>query len=168
MQEGNDSLAVLNIICHSFQYLYRKPGKAKPWCKCANFESQADWILPHYQNEHHKLEVVLNGANQKAQLGPSQTINVFRVRQEAINNAVKYGQFSLLTIQASYQNEELHIVLKDNGVGFTADAQSQRGYGLTNMEVRMQEVKGSLRVQSALNKGTEITLRLRLNTPFYV
>ena len=110
----------------------------------------------------------MNGANQKAQLGPSQTINVFRVCQEAINNAVKYAQFSLLTIQASYQNEELHIVLKDKGVGFTADAQSQRGYGLTNMEARMQEVKGSLQVQSALNKGTEITLRLRLNTPFYV
>jgi signal transduction histidine kinase len=111
---------------------------------------------------------ITNHVPEHLTLSPAQTISVFRVCQEAINNAVKYAEFSKLEITATGQNEELKISLKDNGVGFKADEATLAGYGLGNMKERMEQVQGKLLIESLINQGTTVSLSLTVNTPNYV
>lgn len=110
---------------------------------------------------------VLNLCAEDIVLGPSQTINLFRICQEAVQNAIKYAGFSLLEIRFDCRANKLEISIKDDGCGMPADA-AQRGYGIQNMEARMKQMNGSFELESVLDTGTRITLRLPLITPIAV
>ena len=86
-------------------------------------------------------------------------INIFRAIQEAINNAIKYADASKIIISLFLIENKLHINIKDNGVGFDIKKVAL-GNGLANMEQRMSAIKGSVKVKSKNNEGTEIELIL--------
>ena len=88
-------------------------------------------------------------------------MNIFRVIQEAINNAIKYAEASKINISISKNNENLKISIKDNGTGFdikTVDL----GNGLSNMEKRMSEINGKINISSKKLLGTDIQIICKL------
>ncbi|MGJ8743012.1 tetratricopeptide repeat-containing sensor histidine kinase [Polaribacter sp.] len=85
-------------------------------------------------------------------------MNVFRVIQEALNNAIKYADASKVTITMSKDHENLHILIADNGNGFDMNS-IELGNGLSNMEKRMAEINGTVKISSQLKKGTKIALQ---------
>lgn len=86
-------------------------------------------------------------------------INVFRVLQEAINNAIKYAEATEISILLTIKDEHFCIEICDNGKGFDIKTVTL-GNGLSNMEKRMQEIGGTLRIDATANKGTCIELLL--------
>ncbi|MDP5107162.1 MAG: tetratricopeptide repeat protein [Polaribacter sp.] len=88
-------------------------------------------------------------------------MNIFRVLQEAINNAIKYADAQKITIELSKNNEHFIVSILDNGKGFNINT-VELGNGLSNMEKRMNDIKGSVTIKSAENKGTEILLNVAL------
>lgn len=86
-------------------------------------------------------------------------MNLFRVVQEAINNAIKYANASKISIYVSENNKALFISIIDDGKGFDVNAVTL-GNGLSNMEKRMSEIEGIVKIISKENKGTEIKLSL--------
>ena len=86
-------------------------------------------------------------------------ISVYRIIQEALQNIDKYAQATHVTIQMDLQENTIAIAIKDNGIGFTMDSK-KTGIGLTNMQTRMQEIKGNFKIESQLNKGTKINLTI--------
>ncbi len=84
-------------------------------------------------------------------------MNVFRVIQEAINNAIKYADAKNIVIQLSKNNKNFTISIVDNGKGFDINT-VDLGNGLSNMEKRMSEISGRININSKLEKGTEIKL----------
>lgn len=97
-------------------------------------------------------------------LSPEQTINLFRICQEAVQNAIKYAQFKMLEIHFKAEDDQLHVSISDDGKGMGSDS-IQKGYGLRNMEARMEQINGSFQLNSYPGKGTQIVLKLPLNTP---
>ena len=91
---------------------------------------------------------------------PSKVINLFRVCQEAVNNACKYSGATSLKTTFMLNGNLLSVKVRDNGKGF--DVQSvNRGNGLDNMKYRIEEVGGSIEFSSN-ETGTEILIRLPL------
>ena len=88
-------------------------------------------------------------------------MNIFRVIQEAINNSIKYANASKVEIVIVKKEEKLLISIKDNGVGFDINT-IDLGNGLSNMEKRMSEIDGSVKINSKKSEGTEIMLRVFL------
>jgi len=87
-------------------------------------------------------------------------MNMYRVIQEAVNNAVKYAQAKHIHVTISEVENTYQIVIKDNGIGFdkrTVDL----GNGLHNMEKRCREIGAKLVIDSELTKGTTIVLSLK-------
>ena len=82
-------------------------------------------------------------------------VNVFRVIQEAINNAIKYADASEIKIDLSEKNNQILITVKDNGKGFDINS-IILGNGLSNMEKRMSEIDGKVKIDTKINIGTEI------------
>lgn len=86
-------------------------------------------------------------------------ISVYRIIQEALQNIDKYAQATHVTIQMDLQENTIAIAIKDNGIGFIVNSK-KTGIGLTNMQTRMQEIKGDFKIESQLNKGTKINLKI--------
>lgn len=87
-------------------------------------------------------------------------ITLFRVLQEALNNAIKYSEASKVKIEILEKNQQLEILITDNGKGFDITT-IEMGNGLENMQRRMEEIEGAFKINSKPNEGTSINLTLK-------
>jgi signal transduction histidine kinase len=87
-----------------------------------------------------------------------QGMNIYRTIQEAVNNAIKYANASVITINAKQVENQLKIIIQDNGIGFD-EATVEKGNGLQNMQKRIEEIGGELNIKSSKN-GTTISIYL--------
>lgn len=91
----------------------------------------------------------------------AQGINLYRTIQEALNNAIKYSEATEIDIKANVKIDGLTILIRDNGSGFD-QASSKEGYGLYNMKKRIEEIDGEFTLNSAVGKGTQIQIVLKM------
>ncbi len=84
-------------------------------------------------------------------------INLFRIVQEAINNALKYAKASEISISVTETEKNLIIKISDNGIGFDLNS-IELGNGLENMQKRAAEINGKINIQSKINAGTQIEI----------
>ncbi len=87
--------------------------------------------------------------------------NLYMVCKEAINNAVKYSEASLLELTVEESNKLLQITISDDGKGFDADA-VKRGNGLNNMQKRADELGADFNIQSKPGAGCLISLKVKI------
>lgn len=86
----------------------------------------------------------------------TQGMNIYRIIQEAVNNALKYARATTITVRVRKENQSFRIEIEDNGSGFNAEAAAS-GNGIPNMKKRAAELGAELIIQSAPGKGTLIT-----------
>lgn len=94
-------------------------------------------------------------------------INIYRVTQEAINNAIKYADSSHIVVMISHSESLLSVTIDDNGKGFDPSEvgtkkSSESGMGLEFMQERIKYINGRLFLHSAQGEGTHITLNVPL------
>jgi signal transduction histidine kinase len=83
-------------------------------------------------------------------------MNIFRVIQEAINNTLKYAKADKISIHFAENNNLVILTIKDNGKGFNKKT-IQLGNGLRNMQDRIDEIDGEIKISSS-DKGTTIVI----------
>ncbi|CAN5799496.1 hypothetical protein BH11BAC3_BH11BAC3_12140 [soil metagenome] len=77
--------------------------------------------------------------------------------KEAINNAAKYSECTNLDIMIEQDTQMLHLIVKDNGIGFN-EAAVKAGNGLGNMRERAASISGTIEINSMPGNGTTISL----------
>ncbi|MBE15217.1 MAG: hypothetical protein CL867_03140 [Cytophagaceae bacterium] len=90
-------------------------------------------------------------------------ITIFRIIQELITNIIKHAQATEAGISLTQFENELNILIEDNGKGFTTgNFQKNTGMGLGSIERRVEHLEGSLEVDSSPGRGTNIIIDLPL------
>jgi two-component system NarL family sensor kinase len=100
-------------------------------------------------------------------LPPEISTCLYRIAQEAIQNAAKHSQCPRIVVELSANVEAVRLSVSDTGCGFDSEAGGHKaGLGLVSMAERASSVGGDLSVRSAVNQGTkiEVTIPLRLAT----
>ncbi|QVY64596.1 ATP-binding protein [Polaribacter sp. Q13] len=92
-------------------------------------------------------------------------INIYRIVQEAINNAIKYADSSHILVSLSHSQNILSINIDDDGKGFEPSKvkkvkNGDGGMGMTFMKERIKYIEGRLFLNSELGKGTRVTLNI--------
>tara|TARA_R110002050_G_scaffold65066_3_gene141164 strand:- start:11068 stop:12879 length:1812 start_codon:yes stop_codon:yes gene_type:complete len=107
---------------------------------------------------------VLSTVSPELVLNPTQSLNLMRIFQEALNNARKYSEATSFSISFAKDGDSLTIELKDNGIGMdtTSPNENADGNGINNMRSRAELIGGELDLHSELNIGTIISLSLPL------
>ncbi len=106
-----------------------------------------------------------NRSNENIRFNSLAETNIYRVSQEAVNNAIKYADSNYILLTINYIDDILSIVIDDDGKGFD-DAilkeapknNSEGGMGLFFMKERIGYINGRLFINSELGKGTRITI----------
>lgn len=101
-------------------------------------------------------------------LTPEIEVTLLRVAQEALNNCRKYAQASQVMITLSYMKNLVTLNVQDDGVGFDPDqlrtsepgAQSTGGFGLVGMRERVEQLRGTLLLESAPGEGSTLMVAI--------
>jgi signal transduction histidine kinase len=98
-------------------------------------------------------------------LPPALERELFRVAQEALNNALKHARAEEISVEVDVSDRCARLAVRDRGVGFEpADAQRRsRRLGLVSMHERARELGAELEIHSRPGKGTVVTLDLPLD-----
>ncbi|WP_375241223.1 ATP-binding protein [Polaribacter sp.] len=107
----------------------------------------------------------LNKTDFNLRLDSLTEINLYRIVQEAVNNAIKYAASSYILVTMSHSNKILSIVIDDDGKGFEPNKikkvkDGDGGMGMTFMKERIKYIDGRLFISSQPNEGTRITLNI--------
>ena len=113
--------------------------------KLNEFKKQLFTDLEIQINNNIRTEIILTS---------TQTLNLFRVVQEAIQNCIKYASASKININFNPLNKEFVLSIEDNGKGFDISS-AQMGNGISNMKYRCKEAGGHFEILSNKN-GTKI------------
>lgn len=88
---------------------------------------------------------------------------LYRICQEALNNALKHSSASEVAVQLSVKAKELQLEIRDNGVGFAVnDPKCIYGEGLTTMRDRTRQLNARLTIESVPQQGTCVRIVLPL------
>lgn len=96
-------------------------------------------------------------------LDPTIEITLYRIAQEALTNITRHAQPTSVHLTLGVTEEELTLVVEDDGRGFDPDElmASERGHiGLASIQERAERLGGSLVVASAPGEGTRLTVRI--------
>src|SRR5439155_11926904 len=88
----------------------------------------------------------------------SKAVHVYRIAQEAVNNALKHARAKHIGITLSQTNGRVALTVNDDGVGLPAEAAQRAGMGLNIMAYRARMIGGSLEVQRGGRGGTVVSL----------
>ncbi len=107
----------------------------------------------------------LKSTGQPYKILPQKEMVLFRIVQEAMNNAIKYSRAKTIGIIIEYQAKQLLLTISDNGVGFDTNNTSPAttGLGLKSMQNRAQLIGAYLTIQSLPGEGTKINIELPLS-----
>jgi signal transduction histidine kinase len=107
-----------------------------------------------------QVKVVAEDADM--QLPDDHRTAVYRVVQEALNNAVRHAEATQVQILLREEQGRVLVVIQDDGKGF--DPKVARGLGLLGIQERVTHLNGKLQVESAADKGTVLQIELPLDS----
>jgi PAS domain S-box-containing protein len=121
------------------------------------------WFTREFQVTYPDIQVDKALEVQEAQIPETLKINIFRILQEAMNNAAKHSQTERLLISLKWNQGCLELRIQDEGIGFDPTQQSQAdvrgGLGLDSMRERALLFGGICTITSSPRKGTTVTAR---------
>jgi signal transduction histidine kinase len=130
-------------------------------------------LLTQTARQHSNAEVTLEylGDNHR-RFAPETEIALFRIAQEALNNALKYAQATRISLTVQLQPESLRLRVQDTGRGFDPTQLERTAgstySGLRNMRQRAEVLGGSFDLQTQPGVGACITVVLPITQPIPV
>jgi signal transduction histidine kinase len=111
------------------------------------------------------VEAVVDVSGPLQPLPVSVEANLLRIGQEAVNNAVRHSQATHIRVALNFDTRSVQLIISDDGCGFDTSNQIADGhFGLIGMRERADEIGGVLTIQSAEQRGTQITIDVPLNS----
>ena len=116
-----------------------------------------------WQAQNPNISIRLKLAGNLDGLGEVININIYRIVQESINNALKHADAKKIDIKLSLKANLLELVIKDDGRGMDISLVDQTNhFGLLGMRERVEGLRGSFSVKSKATTGTAISINIPL------
>ena len=110
-------------------------------------------------NQQSKIRFSFDAFNMEHRLDPRLEKVLYRICQESSNNIMKHSGASSAYFQLIRHDDTVVLVVEDDGIGFDAN-EPKSGIGLASIRERVTTFGGTLTIQSAENKGTELTIEI--------
>jgi PAS domain S-box-containing protein len=124
------------------------------------FIEAAKSYLLEFEERHH-LPCHFNCTISELNIIPQQSVALFRILQEALNNVVKHAKATAVKIHMSIHINKLILEIKDNGIGFDENHKGrQDSYGMIGMKERVTLLEGELTITGITGKGTCVKVEM--------
>ena len=117
----------------------------------------------------HGVKVEFDSSSIPKDLPREVSICLFRILQEALQNAIKHSGVRHYEVFLAAVSNEIHLSVHDPGVGFDPETTIDRhGLGLTSMKERLKLVGGELSIESSPSHGTTVHAHVPLKAKRYL
>lgn len=111
------------------------------------------------------ISIAVNLHGTPCPLSPQVGLNLLRIGQEALTNAIKHAQPLTITIELTYEQDRVSLLIRDDGCGFnppTTLNSFNGGFGLVGMYERCDRIGAQITLTSQLGQGTQIFIEAPL------
>lgn len=106
-----------------------------------------------------KVKITTEISELQERLPPEIALCIYRIAQEALQNALKHAQATAIELLMEADSRELKLIVRDNGTGFDVEeARDRFSIGLSSMQERAMLVNGTLELRSRPGEGTMVIL----------
>jgi signal transduction histidine kinase len=117
-------------------------------------------VRPLVPGDEAKIDVNVSGT--PVRLAGRIEMNLLRIGQEAVANAIKHGHASNIQIELQYSPEKVILKVSDDGRGFSPDHSESAGhFGMLDMRERAESLGSHLQIDSAPGRSTHISVEVR-------
>lgn len=121
-----------------------------------------DYCSDIHQNSSMRLTYQSYGLEAQ-NMEQSKSITVYRIVQELVNNALKHSGANATLVQLTQTDHHLSITVEDNGKGFDSNLLGNtKGIGWSNIQSRVDYLKGHLDIHSKSGEGTSVLIEITL------
>ncbi|WP_339213852.1 histidine kinase [Ornithinibacillus sp. FSL M8-0202] len=117
-------------------------------------------------SEYNNINIEFTSIGEVKRINQKYEIAVFRLAQEAIQNAVKHAESTLITVKIEICTRNLNLIVTDNGKGFDPSIKRDKSFGLMGMKERVEMFDGVMDIKSTIGKGTKIVIQLPMEGLF--
>jgi signal transduction histidine kinase len=108
-----------------------------------------------------ELNAQLYAHNMEQRIDPVKEIQLYRIIQEIIQNALKHANAKNISISLNKYAKHLNLMIEDDGNGFDITLQkNKKGIGLNNIKQRISQLKGTFNIDTAINRGTTYNIQI--------
>lgn len=120
-------------------------------------------MLVNEVKQNQNINLTFDAIGQERRLQPEVEMALYRITQEALNNVVRHAHATKAWVQVEYQPEKLHLMIRDNGLGFAppqtpSDFARYGHYGLLGLFERAELIQAQLRIVSKSGNGTSVSV----------
>ncbi|GAB6099592.1 hypothetical protein JCM16358_14710 [Halanaerocella petrolearia] len=116
--------------------------------------------LANLFQKRYNLDINLKTSGDENHLTRKEKLNIYRIIQEILNNIIQHAQANQVQINLIATNN-LELTITDDGVGFNPEQISTNNqFGIKGMKERVKQINGHLNIDSTLEKGTTIELKI--------
>lgn len=90
-------------------------------------------------------------------------VSLFRLVQEAVQNALKHAEANEITVKVEMKNNLCTIIVRDDGKGFDVNQKREKSFGIMGMRERVELLNGTLSIKSTIGAGTVVTIQVPIN-----
>jgi two-component system, NarL family, sensor kinase len=110
------------------------------------------------------MQIIFQFYGEFKRLDANLEINIYRIIQELLNNAIKHSEATEVLVQMIQEPKRLCFIVLDNGKGFVDDKNllQNKGVGLASIKSRVDTFNGQMEINSKQNKGTEISVEFSI------
>lgn len=109
-----------------------------------------------------KVKIEFQSFDISTEIPVSSQINIYRIVQELLNNALKHSQCTEILVSCSQNQKSFYIAVEDNGKGFDVSKKDEtNGLGIKNLKSRVELLNGTFNLQSN-NSGTYYNIELKI------
>ncbi|QIP14280.1 histidine kinase [Spirosoma aureum] len=113
------------------------------------------------------IDVLFEGDRDANRLTPAMEIGLYRIAQEALNNAIKYAGAQTIRIHLQQNSRKLELAVIDDGKGFQVKSVQKEQEvptinGIENMRTRTRLLNGTLTITSKPKKGTKVLVSINV------
>lgn len=121
-------------------------------------------LLDQLQEEYHKrkefeIEISVYPENMLQSITQEQKYQLYRIMQEVLGNISKHAQARFVSINITQLTNSVSLIIEDDGVGFDTRKQAS-GIGLKNIEERITLLRGTLKIDSHVEKGSTLLIEI--------
>jgi signal transduction histidine kinase len=106
------------------------------------------------------VTVTFTHENVPSSLPPDLTLCLFRIAQEALQNALKYSKARNVSVDVRAGFDGITLTIVDDGVGFDVDAMWGSGLGLISVDERVEAIGGTFEIRSGPGAGTRLEVKV--------
>ena len=88
--------------------------------------------------------------------------HIFRIVQEVVSNTLKHAHAKRLDVYLLQAEQSLHLKIADDGVGFDPESLGELSYGMKNIQDRVDDMAGRIKILASPKKGVAIDIKVPL------